>query len=105
MLTMSNEDIVENFIDGARAIVHQDMVFNMRRRMNGHHPAEDIDKETKLHNAHQQIAWQIVKKLYVENNEIINKYAQTLNDSDRSIVSAITKVIDEEMDKILLGEE
>ena len=103
---MDTLELCKEFMNRARDIVQQESMFEMRRRMNGHHSSKQVDEETKLHNMHQQIAWQIVKKLYCENKDAIILYRQGLDfKSDKNTIDAIVKVIDEEIDSIVLGDE
>ncbi len=99
--------MLTEFLDRASDIVNQDMTFKMRRRMNGHHPSEDIDYETKLHETHQKIAWDIVKDMFCNHREYLLSCHNTkeMSKKHKQLIESISRTVDDEIERTLLLEE
>lgn len=103
MTKQENLDLCKEFLGKARAIVQRESMFEIRGRYNSHHSPEQKKEEEDLHNTHQQEAWAIVKDIYVNNRDAIILWRQhTPFQSDKDTIDAIIRVIDNEIDEILL---
>ena len=92
----------KEFISRARDIVQQEIVFEMRHRMTTELGSQESIEQRKLHETHQKTAWQIVKKMYVENEAIIQVYRQETTDDNKDIIDNISRVIHDEINEIIL---
>ena len=99
---MDNLDTCKEFIGRARDIVQQEIVFEMRHRMTTELGSKESIKQRKLHEAHQITAWQIVKKMYVENEAIIQIYRQESREDVKELIDNISRVIHDEINEIIL---
>lgn len=97
---------VEEFVSIVSSIVHNDMAFNMRRRLNPHHSDEDKAYEKTLHDANQQQLWLRAKEYFLSNRDEVLRLINIphIRDDHKRNIKAICAVIDKEIEDILLIE-
>jgi len=99
-------EICKEFMGRAREILSQEFSFELTDRYaHGDFGSKEAVDRKKLHEAHQVIAWQKVKKMYVEHEDIIQTYKQEAPETDRDIIGEISRVIHDEINELLLKEE
>lgn len=104
--SMEDEAFFFRLIDEANCIIQHEIVFNMRKRMNDHHCYEQKEREQRLHDMHQQMAWQDIKQKYCDNKEFFDqcRLEYALTKAQKEILDAIVKVVEEEIEDMLLGD-
>lgn len=101
---MTDARLWEKFTSLANYVVERETVFEMRRRMNSHHPQDAKDYESNLHNKQQQQSWAILKKWYCENESTLREfYKATESKKKKKLFEAVAKVIDDEMKEEIEG--
>lgn len=93
---------VAQMVGYAQCIIQQEQFYELRRRFNMHHSDEQKKTEKDLHETHQKIAWEKVKEFFSANREEVIAYREKASDLDKSYIDTIAKVIEEEVEGLLL---
>lgn len=98
---------INHFLQIAKGVMANERAFQMRRRMNPHHPQDVKDEEARLHRSNQQFQWFRLKTYFNENCSHVMAYAEDgdiSTEDEKRIIKAIARVIENEItEKILLG--
>lgn len=102
MIDESIEVIWKSLIKHAQNLSQTQFTFEMRRRMNPHHPTEDQIEESRRHIHYQQIEWKFIKETYVQHRE---QLLETKGSDPHKIAFAhhMEKVLADDVERILLG--
>ena len=102
---MTKEDVEvvwRGLIKHSHDLNRREYVFNMRRRMNPHHPQEDIDKETANFEREQMSEWAFIKSVYINHREYL--MSSRNGDQERiNIVEAMEQILAEDLEKIVFN--
>ncbi len=96
------EVIWKSLITHAQALSETQFAFDMRRRLNPHHPTEDQIQESRKHIEYQQIEWKFIKETYVQHREQLLE--RKGSDPHRiSFCENMEKVLADDFERIVFG--
>jgi hypothetical protein len=100
------DERLENFMTAVYALLHNERTYALRRRLNPHHPEEHQLYEAETFRKKHQEQLQDIKVNFVSNRTSLYKEAEdTGSVSALETLKALDRVIDDEMDFILLGDK
>ena len=95
---MTDGQAWDRFTSHANFIVERESVFEMRRRMNHHHPQDVKDQEKEMFDNQQRQEWATLKYFFCNfRDQIERKYRESDNKKHRNLFESVSKVIEDEM--------
>ena len=75
-------------------------IFELRRRLNTHHPPEVIEEETRLYTAEQQQDMEEMMSLFSENRNAFSELTE-LTEHQKAMLETLEKVASDQLEKEL----
>lgn len=91
-----------SLIKHANDLADKQAAYDMRRRLNPHHPVEDQVEEARRFIAWQQLEWKFLKETYVQNREALME-AKSASPHRIAFVREMEKVLADDVERAIFG--